>query len=155
MFHPGYAKRTRTPCTLLLMCHRSAVYKTKGVAICGGDYHTSSTAERVNHEYAAFYANALSVELFSMSPIWPIIDRATAELVGPLSSLDISDAEYVILKLLCLCVEGARERTRLKLVSFFSSENESPRSSHCREYDQQIPQLTLKCRSAIRGKGGF
>lgn len=29
------------------------------------------------------------------------------ELVDPLSNLDISNAEYAILKLLCLCVEGA------------------------------------------------
>ncbi|KAH7703523.1 nuclear receptor NHR-34, partial [Aphelenchoides avenae] len=78
------------PCAWLTRCHRSAVYKTKGVAICGGDYHPSSTSQRVNHE---------------MRPIWPIIDSAMAELVEPISSLGISDVEYAILKLLCLSVE--------------------------------------------------
>ncbi|KAH7671521.1 hypothetical protein AAVH_42679, partial [Aphelenchoides avenae] len=34
------------PCAWLLLCHRSAVYKTKGVAMSGGDYHPASISER-------------------------------------------------------------------------------------------------------------
>ncbi|KAH7703090.1 Nuclear hormone receptor [Aphelenchoides avenae] len=76
------------PCSVLLMCHRSAQHSTDGVAVTGGVYFPERGGPQLEPELRGFTT---------------VVDAAVADLVRPIQSIEVTEAEYAMLRIICFC----------------------------------------------------
>ncbi|KAH7718358.1 Nuclear hormone receptor [Aphelenchoides avenae] len=76
------------PCSVLLMCHRSAQHTTDGVTVTGGVYFPERGGPQLEPELRGFTT---------------VVDAAVADLVRPIQSIEVTEAEYAMLRAICFC----------------------------------------------------